>query len=340
MGDMFTVCTLTNLFGAFYPGVFAGTRGTSKSMNERHTSCTMLNGITLLAVAVGEAEGRGTGLESASVGALLPAFKDFIFEKTSSDKSIRGEKMIPLLSDALQHAYHAVDDMFKQPGCKDEASEYLPRCTLTAVLVDPEFGFAFLQLGDCFAMLIDAATGEIKWQTEQHDFTNSKECKRYLDAEAKLEFCPLEHTFPAEGRKSATVHCGEEGSYFFQEKTREAMWPSDSLPSELARLRLEPEIGFMPFDVGGNRQLALLLGTPGLMAGNPFCGRNTNIFGSRGITLLRLKEDHIGSIGLTSGHLGSAALLQRRMRVQRKPLIWHTRRSVGLACSTTTRTSR
>merc|ERR1711959_227927 len=174
MGDMFTVCTLTNLFGAFYPGVFAGTRGTSKSMNERHTSCTMLNGITLLAVAVGEAEGRGTGLESASVGALLPAFKDFIFEKTSSDKSIRGEKMIPLLSDALQHAYHAVDDMFKQPGCKDEASEYLPRCTLTAVLVDPEFGFAFLQLGDCFAMLIDAATGEIKWQTEQHDFTNSR----------------------------------------------------------------------------------------------------------------------------------------------------------------------
>merc|ERR1711959_722705 len=48
------------------------------------------------------------------------------------------------------------------------------------------------------------------------------------------------------------------------------MWPSDSLPSELARLRLEPEIGFMPFDVDGNRQLALLLGTPGLMAGNPF----------------------------------------------------------------------
>ena len=265
--------------GAYTPAFQATNMGPMRCNQTRTLSYTLLDGeFTFLVTAEGHVERDPLTLLGGTVAKTVAfTMKEFLVEQTRvKGGDIGGAEMSEMLRAAFQHACVEADGICAQPACEEEVKRCRPGCTVAAVLVNHTRlnCFASLQLGDCFAMLINAATGEVKWETQENYFTDPNELDRYGEAGSmKVEtISPRKNTFEEERRVDTIINFVEgpnQGLSIPVPEAARVLKCGDFLPEELKQTQRVPVVDFMPLPVSPD-PLAFVFGTPGPFYKNPF----------------------------------------------------------------------
>lgn len=231
--------------------------------------------LELIVVADGHTKGN---LEDVSMGTmgycvakiLVMELKNFIVAKVSQHQDglagVGDVALDELLKKALEKACDVVDESFSECTTAEVAKHCMPGSTVTAVLVDTcSNRFAVLQLGDSFAMLVDATTGELKWTSKEQVFTDPDEINRYAKAELPVVTEQRKHTSKQEKRVSAYVDT-EWGPIVLPEPSGGVECRA-GFPESVIQLQRRPDVKVLPLPLL-HGPLALLVGSDGFFSKN------------------------------------------------------------------------